>query len=90
MTERNTPSERRKRRRIPLDDRLICFKFYNYEGTLKTEDLPLFIGIKDISYAGLGGMCNRKCELGDHMFINLTEHKVRFLDRYLQRILKKL
>ncbi len=118
--EKETFVERRKWPRISLDDRLLCFRFYNDSGQLKTQDLPLYIGIRDISYGGIGGMCNRKCEEADHMFINLvigeekcefelavawckikgayndvgfmfvhlTESKVMFLDRYINRLKK--
>lgn len=113
--------ERRQTKRIAVKDRILCFKLFDREGLLKVNDLPMIIGMRNISFGGIGGLCNRKCNPGDRLAINLvvgedklrfdlqvrwcndqfgyyhigfkfiqqTENKIRFLNRYIEHVVKR-
>lgn len=72
--------DKRMRKRVPVTDRVICFRFHDVEGLLKTNELPLCMGMKDISFGGIGVFSNRKCDAGEKLFINLAigEEKMEF------------
>lgn len=80
MADKKEFVEQRKRARVKLNSRLICFKLYDYLGTLKVEDLPVIIGLRDISFGGIGGASSTKLHVGDQASVNLTHggHKVTF------------
>lgn len=68
--------ERRKSIRTLLDDKMICYKLYDQPGVYGTDASPLCIGVRDISYGGIGGICKGKFKKGVHMYVRLEHNGV--------------
>lgn len=70
--EKVITDEHRKQKRVHYETNLLSFKIYSYKGDFQTEEVPMRIRVQDISYSGIGGICDHKCEVGDVMFVNLS------------------
>jgi len=61
----------RKRPRIDYKERVLCYKHIITSSNIKPDPAPIKIVIEDISYSGLGIVCNRDLGRGDFLIFNL-------------------
>lgn len=66
----------RKRARLDYKNRVLCYKHIITSANIKPDPAPIRIEIKDISYSGLGIVCNRDLGRGDFLIFNLESHGV--------------
>lgn len=66
----------RKRLRVDYKDRVLCYKHIITSANIKPDPAPIRILIKDISYSGLGIICNRDLGRGDYLIFNLESHGI--------------
>ena len=62
---------KRRRNRIGFNDRILCYKHIITTCNVKPDPAPIRIEIKDISYSGIGMVCNRDLGTGDFLIFNL-------------------
>ena len=62
---------KRLRQRIDFVDRVMCYKHMITSANVKPDPSPIRIHIKDISYSGLGIVCDRDLGRGDFLLFNL-------------------
>lgn len=63
----------RIRTRFDYKNQILCYKHIITERNVKPDPSPIRIFIKDISYSGIGIVCNRDLGIGDFLLFNL-EH----------------
>lgn len=68
--------DKRLRQRIEFVDRVLCYKHMITSANVKPDPSPIRIQIKDISYSGLGIVCNRDLGRGDFLLFNLENNNM--------------
>lgn len=63
--------EQRRRARLGYNDRILCYKHIIRSSNVKPDPAPIRIEIKNISYSGIGIICNRDLGRGDCLLFNL-------------------
>lgn len=64
---------RRSRERVDYKNQILCYKHIITTRNIKPDPGPIRIFIKDISYSGLGIICNRDLGIGDFLIFNLDD-----------------
>ena len=64
--------DKRRRERVEFEERILCYKHIITSVNIKPDPTPIRIYIKDISYSGLGIICNRDLGRGDFLLFNLS------------------
>lgn len=63
--------DKRYRKRHHFDQSILCFNYIE-EASFETRFTALRIIVKDISYGGIGAVCDKKLEVGDILVFNMT------------------
>lgn len=69
-------NDQRIRPRIDFKDRILCYKHIITSANIKPDPSPIQIHIQDISYSGLGIVCNRDLGMGDCLLFNLESRGI--------------
>ena len=67
---------KRKRARVTFKDRVLCYKHIITSANIKPDPSPINIFIQDLSYSGLGIICNRDLGRGDFLLFNLENNGI--------------
>lgn len=67
---------KRIRTRVDYQNQILCYKHIITERNVKPDPSPIRIFIKDISYSGVGIICNRDLGIGDFLLFNLENFGV--------------
>lgn len=63
--------DQRMRSRVDYETHILCYKHIITERNIKPEPGPIDMVIQDISYNGLGVICNRDLGMGDFLLFDL-------------------
>lgn len=68
--------EQRVKSRINYQKSILCFKHIIINRNVKSEAMPIEIEITNISYSGLGVICNRDLGIGDFLIFDIVGNEM--------------
>lgn len=69
-------NELRTRKRFLFSHDILCFS-YMEQSSQEMKHKVIRISVKDISYGGLGIICNKQLEIGDVLIFNLNKSAIQ-------------